>query len=114
MGIARYEEAQVYNLTFATSAYGDTVITKTLKFESKPEIKEVKNDLRITDKYRLYAGVINLVFNYTPFTRDMYDNQNLYSIIWRGNDWRIDSAVESNDRMKVTFLCYRNDPSTQV
>lgn len=114
MAIARYEEAQVYTLSFSTSAYGDTVTTKTLKFQSKPEIKEVRNDLRITDKYRVYAGVINFVFNFTPFTRDMYDNQNIYSIVWRGLDWRIDSAIESNDRMKVTFLCYHNDPSTQV
>lgn len=112
--VARYEEAQVYTLTFSTSSYGDTVTTKTLKFQSKPEIREVKNELRITDKYRVYAGVINFVFNFTPYTRDMYDNQNLYSIVWRGLDWRIDSAIESNDRMKVTFLCYHNDPSTQV
>lgn len=114
MAIARYEEAQVYTLSFSTSAYGDTVTTKTLKFQSKPEIREVKNELRITDKYRVYAGVINFVFNFTPYTRDMYDNQNIYSIMWRGLDWRIDSAIESNDRMKVTFLCYHNDPSTQV
>ena len=46
MGIARYEEAQVYTLSFSTSAYGDTVTTKTLKFQSKAEIKEVKNELR--------------------------------------------------------------------
>lgn len=114
MAIARYEEAQVYTLSFSTSAYGDTVTTKTLKFQSKPEIREVKNELKITDKYRVYAGMINFVFNFTPFTRDMYDNQNIYSIMWRGLDWRIDSAIESNDRMKVTFLCYHNDPSTQV
>ena len=96
--VARYEEAQVYTLTFSTSAYGDTVTTKTLKFQSKPEIREVKNDLSITDKYRVYAGLINFTFNFTPYTRDMYDNQNLYSIVWRNHDWRIDSAIESNDQ----------------
>ena len=114
MGIARYEDVQVYDLTFTTSTYGETVTAKTLKFASMAEVKEVKNDLRITDKYRVYSGIINLTFNFTPYTRDMYDNQNLYSIIWRGNDWRIDSAMESNDRMHVTFLCYRNDPVTKV
>lgn len=112
--VKRYEEVQIYNLTFSTSAYGENVTTKTLKFSSKPEVKEVKNDLRITDKYRVYTGLINLIFNFTPYTRDMYDNQNLYSIIWRGNDWRIENAIESNDRMHVTFLCYRNDPVTKV
>lgn len=114
MGIARYEDVNVYTLGFTTSEYGETVTTKTLKFNSKPEIREVKNDLRITDKYRVYTGLINLTFNFTPYTRDMYDNQNLYSITWRNHDWRIDSAIESNDRMKVTFLCYHNDPSTAV
>lgn len=114
MAIARFEQAQVYTLSFATNEYGDTVTSKTLKFESKPEIREVKNDLRITDKYRVYTGLINFTFNFTRYTRDMYDNQNLYSIVWRNHDWRIDSAIESNDRMKVTFLCYHNDPSTQV
>lgn len=114
MGIARYEDVNVYTLSFNTNAYGDTVITKTLKFNSKPEIKTVKNSLAITDKYRVYTGLIYMVFNFTPYTRDMYDNQNLYSIVWRNHDWRIDSPVESDDRMKVTFLCYHNDPSTQV
>ena len=114
MGIARFETAEVYTLSFATTAYGDTTTIKTLKFTSRPLIETVKNDLRITEKYRVYTGLINLTFQYTPNTRDMYDNQNLYSIKWRNHDWRIDSAVESNDRMKVTFTCYHNDPSTAV
>jgi hypothetical protein len=112
--VKRYEDVNVYTLGFATSEYGETVTTKTLKFNSKAEVKEVKNDLKITDKYRVYAGMINLTFNFTPYTRDIYDNQNLYSITWRSLDWRIDSAIESNDRMKVTFLCYHNDPSTAI
>lgn len=112
--VKRYEDVNVYTLGFATSEYGETVTTKTLKFNSKAEVREVKNDLRTTDKYRVYAGMINLTFNFTPYTRDIYDNQNLYSITWRSLDWRIDSAIESNDRMKVTFLCYHNDPSTAI
>ena len=112
--VKRYEDVNVYDLSFATNEYGEAVTTKTLKFNSKAEVKEVKNDLKITDKYRVYAGMINLTFNFTPYTRDIYDNQNLYSITWRNLDWRIDSAIESNDRMHVTFLCYHNDPSTAV
>jgi hypothetical protein len=112
--VKRYEDVNVYDLTFTTNEYGESVTTKTLKFNSKPEIKTVKNDLKITDKYRVYTGLIYMVFNFTPYTRDMYDNQNLYSIVWRGHDWRIDSPVESDDRMHVTFLCYHNDPSTAV
>ena len=39
MGIARYEDVNVYNLSFATNDYGDNVTTKTLKFNSKPSFK---------------------------------------------------------------------------
>lgn len=114
MGIARYEAVEVYDLTFATSAYGETVTTKTLKFASKPLTHEVKTDLAITDKYRVYSNLINFTFDYTPYTRAMVDNQHAYSVKWRNLDWRIESAVESNDRMKVTFTCYRNDPTVKV
>lgn len=114
MGIVRYEKVKVYSLTFSTTDFGEQNITKTLKFESAPIVSEVKNSLAITEKYRVYSDLINLKFNYTPNTRDMVDNQNLYSIEWRGKDWRIDSARETDNRMNVIFLCYRNDPETQV
>lgn len=112
--VKRYENVGVYTLGFSTTAYGDVTTTETLKFTSRPEVHEVKNSLAITDKYRVYSGLINFTFNFTPNTKDMYDNQSDYSVRWRGNDWRIDSAIESNDRQYVTFLCYRNEPSTKV
>ncbi|WP_409530144.1 type I glyceraldehyde-3-phosphate dehydrogenase, partial [Sandarakinorhabdus sp.] len=43
---------------------------------------------------------------YTPNTREIVDRQDLYSITWRGNDWRITDVRESNDRMKVTLLSW--------
>jgi hypothetical protein len=46
--------------------------------------------------------------------KTIVDNQNLYSITWRGKDWRIDNVRESDDRMNVTFMCYRSDPVTAV
>jgi hypothetical protein len=46
--------------------------------------------------------------------KEIVDNQNLYSITWRGKDWRIDSARETDDRMNIIFLCYRSDPVTAV
>ena len=46
--------------------------------------------------------------------KQIVDRQELYSITWRGNDWRITDVRESNDRMNVTFLCYRNDPGATV
>ncbi len=114
MGIARYEQVDVNSLTFAVNDFGETAITKTLKFSSRPEVREVKTDLAISDKYRVYQNLINFTFNYTPNVKLIADNQDQYSMVWRGKDWRIESAVESNDRMKVTFLCYHNDPNTQV
>lgn len=114
MGIARYEEVEVYDLTFSVNDFGETDVTKTLKFKSCPIVKEVKTDLTITDKYRVYQNLIYFTFNYTKNVRDIADNQSKYSMNWRGHEWRIESAVESNDRMKVTFLCYHNDPATKV
>lgn len=114
MGIARYEDVEVYDLTFSTSAFGETVTTETLKFTSRPMTHEVKTNLAITDKYRVYSNLIQFTFDYTPYTKLMGDVQHAYSVRWRGNDWRIESAVESNDRMKITFICYRNDPVTKV
>jgi len=114
MGIVRYEKVQVYNLTFATNAYGETVTTETIKFESKPLVQQVKASLAITEKYRVYNQLINFIFNFTPYTSEIAENQNAYSIKWRDNDWRIETATESNDRLKITFMCYRNDPVTKV
>ena len=42
------------------------------------------------------------------------DNQQSYSITYRGKDWRIDNARESDDRMTVHFMCYYNNPNTAV
>lgn len=114
MGIARYEQVDVNGLTFSTNSYGEQNVTKTLLFQSRPLVSAVKNSIAITDKYRVYSDLINLTFNFTPNTLAMVNNQDAYSITWRGNDWRIESVMESDDRMRVTFLCYRNDPDTAV
>jgi hypothetical protein len=44
----------------------------------------------------------------------MVDRQDLYSITWRGHEWRISDCREANDRMSITFMCYRNDPVAAV
>jgi hypothetical protein len=44
----------------------------------------------------------------------MVRNQNLYSINYNGYDWRIDNIRESDDKMTVVILAYRNDPVTAV
>lgn len=112
MGIKRYENVDVNDLTFGTNVYGQGTTTTTKKFTTRPLVMDVKNSLAITERYRIYQDLISFKFNYTPWIKDIVDNQNLYSITWRGNDWRITDAIEANDRMSVTLMCYRSDPTT--
>lgn len=114
MAIERFENVDVNNLTFGTDEVGEYTTTTTKWFSSRPRVRDVKNSLEIDAKYRVYQDLVNLTFNYTPYMKQIVDNQNLYSITWRGHDWRITDIMESNDRMSVTLLCYRNDPSTRV
>lgn len=114
MAIKRYENVDVNNLTFGTNEYGEYTTTITKKFTTRPLVSDVKNSLAITERYRVYQDLIQFTFNYTPWLKDIVDNQNLYSITWRAKDWRITDCLESNDRMSVTLMCYRSDPVTKV
>lgn len=114
MGIARYENIVVNNVTNGVNVYGEQTTTITKWFDTRARVGDVHNNLRIADRYRVYSDLVNLTLNYTPNTKEIVDNQNLYSITWRGLDWRITDVMESNDRMNVTFLCYRNDPVSPV
>jgi hypothetical protein len=114
MTIARFENINVNNLTFTKSDFGESATVQTLWFATRARVSSVANSLKIAEKYRLYQDMINLTLNYTPNMKTIVDNQHLYSITWRGKDWRIDSARETDDRMNVIFLCYRSDPVTAV
>ena len=114
MTIVRYENLTINNVTNGVDSYGAYTTTITTWFETRGLVHDVTNSLRISEKYRVYQDLVNITVNYTPNTKLIVDNQNLYSITWRGFDWRITDVRESNDRMKVTFLCYRNDPDTPV
>lgn len=114
MAIARYENVIVNTVTNSVSAYGEQTTTIAEWFKTRARVSDVANSLRISEKYRVYSDLVNLTFNYTPNQKEIVDNQNLYSITWRGFDWRITDVRESNDRMNVTLLCYRNDPDTPV
>lgn len=113
MAILRSEQVDVNSLTFGKDAYGEYTETKTLKFQSRPIVSSVKNSLQITGDTRIYQDLINFKFNYTPYLQDIIVNQNLYSITYRGQDWRITNALEANDKMSVTLLCYRSDPGAK-
>jgi len=114
MAIKRYENVDVNTLTFGTDAYGEYTTTITKKFTGRPLVSSVKNSLTITERYRIYQDLIEFQFNYTPWIQDIIVNQNLYSFKWRTQDWRIESAIEANDKMSATFICYRSDPVTKV
>jgi hypothetical protein len=114
MAIARFENIKINNLTFGKSDFGEQSTTQTLWFETRARVASVANSLKIADKYRLYQDLTNFTLNYTPNMKQIVDNQNLYSITWRGKDWRIDNARESDDRMNIVFMCYRSDPVTAV
>lgn len=114
MAITRYENIIVNDVVNGVDAFGAYTTSIVENFKTRALVADVANSLRISEKYRVYSDLVNLTLNYTPNTRHMVDNQNLYSITWRGFDWRITDVKESNDRMRVTFLCYRNDPDTPV
>jgi hypothetical protein len=114
MGIARFENTTINAVTNGVDTLGQYTTTITPLFTSRATVKDVRNNLRITERYRIYQDLVNVTFNYTPNIKRIVDNQQDYSITWRGFDWRITDVFESDDRMKITLVCYRNDPNTPV
>lgn len=114
MAIARFENVDINNLTFGKSDFGEQSTTQTKWFTTRARVHSVANNLKIADKYRLYQDLVEFTFNYTPNMKTITENQQSYSIRYRGKDWRIDNARESNDRMTVHFMCYYNNPGTAV
>jgi len=110
MAIARYENITVNSLSFGVSTFGEQTTTSTLWFQTRALVKSVANHVAISEKYRVYSDIVNFTLNYTPNTKEIIDNQNLYSINWKNLDWRIDNVRETDDRMHVIILCVRNDP----
>lgn len=114
MAIARYENVAVNNVTNSVDELGQYTTTITKWFDTRAVVRDVRNSLRIADRYRAYQDLVNLTFNYTPNMKAVVDDQELYSITWRGQDWRITDCIESDDRMHITLLCYFNQPNTPV
>jgi len=114
MAIKRFENLVVNHVANSVNDLGEYTTTITKWFDGRALVSAVANSLQISEKYRVYQDLVNLTFNYTPNIKELVDNQNLYSINWRGFNWRITNAVEANDRMTVKVLCYRNDPATAV
>ena len=114
MAIVRYENLTINNVANGTNSVGEYTTTITPWFETRGLVSDVSNSMRISERYRAYTDLVNITLNYTPNTKQMVDDQNLYSITWRNRQWRITDVRESNDRQRVTFICYRNDPVVPV
>jgi hypothetical protein len=112
--VKRYENVQIKNVTNSVSTIGEQTTSVNLWFETRASVNSVANNLRISDRYRAYSDLVHFTFNYTPNMKTIVDNQDLYSMYWRGKDWRIESCREHDDRQFVTFTCYRNDPVAPV
>lgn len=114
MAIVRYENISVNNVTNGVNAVGEYTTTITNWFDTRGLVHDVANTLRISERYRIYSDLVQITLNYTPNVKAMVDDQNLYSITWRGKEWRISDCREHNDRQKATFICYRADPEVPV
>ena len=114
MAIARFESITVNQLAFAKSDFGEQTTSISEWFKTRARVHSVANHVKISEKYRVYSDIVEFTLNFTPNTREMIRNQNLYSINWNGFDWRIDNVREANDRMTVNILCVRNDPVVAV
>jgi len=114
MAIARFENIAVKTLSFGKTDFGEQTTTQTVWFNTRATIADVSNNVKIADKYRVYSDIVEMTLNYTPNLKTIVDNQNAYSITWRGYDWRIDNVREANDRMTAMLLCVRNDPVVAV
>jgi head-tail adaptor len=114
MAIARYENLTIQNVVTTTDEYGQQVTSLTTFFNTRARVQDVRNSVQITKDDRVYSDLVKFVLNYTPNTREIVDNQNMYAIRWRNSEWRITDTMESNDRMNVTLYAYRNDPEVSV
>jgi len=114
MAIARFENIAVKTLSFGKTDFGEQTTTQAVWFNTRARVHSVANHVKIADKYRVYSDIVEMTLNYTPNLKIIIDNQNAYSITWRGFDWRIDNVREANDRMTAMLLCVRNDPVVAV
>ena len=114
MAIARYENVDVNTLTHGVNDLGEQTTSINYWFATRARVADVANSVRISERYRVYSDLVDYTFNYTPNMKQIVDRQELYSITWRGNQWRITDVRETNDRMNVILLCYRNDPVSPV
>jgi len=114
MAITRYENVKVNRIVNSIDALGQQTTSIQFWFETRGLVESLSNSLTISEKYRVYSDLFQVTFNYTPNMKLINDNQHSYSLHWNNYDWRITNIRSTNDRMKVIFICYRNDPTVPV
>jgi hypothetical protein len=114
MGISRFDTVTVNIVTNGKDVYGGQTTTETPWFNARALVSDVKSGMTITKENRVYNDLSRLTFPYTPNMQQIAMNQESYSMTWRGQDWRINDAIEANNKMSITFMCYRNAPSVSV
>lgn len=114
MGIVRYENLTVNNVTNGVDSLGEYTTSTSAWFATRGLVHDVANTLRISERYRVYSDLLQITLNYTPNIKQIVDDQDKYSITWRNKEWRITDCREHNDRQKATFICYRADPEVPV
>jgi hypothetical protein len=114
MAIARFENINVNTVTAGVDSIGQQTTTLTLAFQTRALVEDVRDSMIATKDDRAYTKQVRFTLNFTQNTLNVSLNQYQYSVNWRSKDYKILDVLESNDRMKVTFVCYRNDPVTSV
>lgn len=114
MAIARYEPVTINNVVVSTNALGEYTITSTPWFTTAARVHDVNSKITILDKYRSYSDITTFTMNFTPNMRTIIASVVDYSVTYNAVDWRISDAKESDDRMFIVFICYRNDPVVPV
>lgn len=110
----RWEPIAVYKVAETKTSRGTTSVQKTLLFNTGATIQDPHSSVTISEKYRLYQGLTLLVMRYNPTVYDMDNNQEDYSIVYNGTEYRLDDVRVHNDRQWATLTCYTNKPSTAV
>jgi hypothetical protein len=114
MALTRYEQINVNNVTAGVDSIGQQTTTITLAFQTRALVQDVRDSMVASKDDRAYTKQVRFVVNFTPNTLAVSLNQYQYAINWRSKDYKILDVLESNDRMNITFVCYRNDPVTSV
>jgi len=112
--VKRYENLTINNVTNGVDSIGEYTTSTSVWFETRGLVHDIANSLRISERYRVYSDLLQVTLNYTPNIKQIVDDQDKYSITWRGKEWRITDCREHNDRQKATFICYRADPEVPV